>query len=184
MIPIAIFGAPRSGTTWLGQIFNSSVNTLYRYQPLFSYEFKNRLDENSSKHDINKFHSDLINSKSNFVLTNLEFKIYASYLDLSLELLQMKNVYLPGLLKLFLIPSAILNPLSFNFHIPSNGPSFEKAPELSLTIASIEAFASTSLISILGQLGYVFGVLAGDGPGATQEKKFNKYSTQLFIKRI
>lgn len=74
MIPIAIFGAPRSGTTWLGQIFNSSVNTLYRYQPLFSYEFKNRLDENSSKHDINKFHSDLINSKSNFVLTNLEFK--------------------------------------------------------------------------------------------------------------
>ena len=34
---VAIFGVPRSGTSWLGQIFNSSPMVAYRFQPLFSY---------------------------------------------------------------------------------------------------------------------------------------------------
>ncbi len=38
MIPI--FGAPRSGTSWLGQIFNSSPEVIYRYQPLHSYDLR------------------------------------------------------------------------------------------------------------------------------------------------
>ena len=70
---IAIFGAPRSGTTWLGQLFNSSPNTLHRFQPLFSYEFKNRLTTTSTKQDIQNFHLDLINAKSQFVQTNIQF---------------------------------------------------------------------------------------------------------------
>ena len=37
---LALFGCPRSGTSWLGQIFNSAPDVAYRYQPLFSYEFK------------------------------------------------------------------------------------------------------------------------------------------------
>lgn len=65
---IAIFGVPRSGTSWLGQIFNSSPNVAFRFQPLFSYELKNRLNENSSQRDINFFYQDLINTKSDFVL--------------------------------------------------------------------------------------------------------------------
>jgi len=40
---------PRSGTTWLGQIFASSPDVRLKYCPLFSYEFKNILDENSSQ---------------------------------------------------------------------------------------------------------------------------------------
>ena len=55
MNTIAIFGAPRSGTTWLGQLFNSSPNTLYRYQPLFSYEFKDYLSESNTKQNIKQF---------------------------------------------------------------------------------------------------------------------------------
>lgn len=70
---VVIFGAPRSGTTWLGQLFNSSPNTLYRFQPLFSYEFKNYLNSESSESEINNFHSKLIKAKSNFVKTNLNF---------------------------------------------------------------------------------------------------------------
>jgi hypothetical protein len=70
---IAIFGAPRSGTSWLGQLFNSSPNTLYRFQPLFSYEFKDRLTSTSSKHDIQNFYLDLLNVKSEFTLTKLNF---------------------------------------------------------------------------------------------------------------
>ena len=70
---LALFGVPRSGTSWLGQIFNSSPNTLYKYQPLFSYEFKDYLNSNSTKMDIDKFHKELIDSKSEFVNTNLSF---------------------------------------------------------------------------------------------------------------
>jgi len=70
---IAIFGAPRSGTTWLGQLFNSSPNTLYRYQPLFSYEFKDYLNSKNNKSDIMDFYKKLIVAKSQFVQTNIKF---------------------------------------------------------------------------------------------------------------
>lgn len=65
---VALFGVPRSGTTWLGQIFNSSPSVAFRYQPLFSYEFKDRLSDRSTKHDIDEFNNDLLDAKSNFVL--------------------------------------------------------------------------------------------------------------------
>lgn len=71
---IAIFGAPRSGTTWLGQLFNSSPNCLYRYQPLFSYEFKNHITANSAPADIENFYKKLKNAKSEFVLTKHSFE--------------------------------------------------------------------------------------------------------------
>lgn len=73
---IAIFGIPRSGTSWLGQIFNSSPRVAYRFQPLFSYEFKNRINENSSREDIEKFNRNLFNAGSDFVLqkTNISGK--------------------------------------------------------------------------------------------------------------
>lgn len=68
---IAIFGVPRSGTSWTGQIFNSSSYVAYRYQPLFSYEFKGMINANSNKQDIEKFHKVILNSKSDFVLQNV-----------------------------------------------------------------------------------------------------------------
>lgn len=42
-----VAGAPRSGTSWLGQIVDSSPQVVYRYQPLFSYAFKNFVDFDS-----------------------------------------------------------------------------------------------------------------------------------------
>jgi hypothetical protein len=71
---IAIFGAPRSGTTWLGQMLNSSSNTLYRYQPLFSYEFKDYLSPTSSSLEIGEFHTKVSDAKSDFVLTEHKFR--------------------------------------------------------------------------------------------------------------
>lgn len=56
---IAIHGVPRSGTTWLGEIINSSPNVRYKFQPLFSYELKGFLDENSDLNDIKAFYNKL-----------------------------------------------------------------------------------------------------------------------------
>ena len=48
-IPVAIHGVPRSGTSWIGEIINSSPNVLYKFQPLFSYALKDFLTTFSKK---------------------------------------------------------------------------------------------------------------------------------------
>ena len=65
---IGVHGAPRSGKSWLGQLFNSSEHVAYRYQPLFSYAFKDRLDTRSSASEISSFFSDLLHTEDDFVL--------------------------------------------------------------------------------------------------------------------
>jgi hypothetical protein len=55
MNKVAIHGVPRSGTTWLANIFNSHERVAYRQQPLFSYAFKGFLDEHSSEERIREF---------------------------------------------------------------------------------------------------------------------------------
>jgi len=65
---IAVHGAPRSGTSWLGQLFNSSEHVAYRYQPMFSHAFKNRLDTSSSASEVSRFFSDLLCTEDDFVL--------------------------------------------------------------------------------------------------------------------
>lgn len=51
----AIHSAPRSGSTWLGEIINASPKVKYCYQPLFSYALKNFLTENSSLKEVDDF---------------------------------------------------------------------------------------------------------------------------------
>lgn len=65
---IALHGAPRSGTTWLGSIFDSSPNVAYRFQPLFSYAHKSFLNENSSKEKIDIFFDAILKTQDEFVL--------------------------------------------------------------------------------------------------------------------
>lgn len=67
MNKIAIHSVPRSGSSWLGEIINSSPDVNYAYQPLFSYEFKSRLDENSSLTDINKLYQEISRSEDEFI---------------------------------------------------------------------------------------------------------------------
>jgi hypothetical protein len=56
---VSIHGAPRSGTSWLGQIFNSHSDVAYRFQPLFSYRFKGAISDRSSSAEIKGFLRDL-----------------------------------------------------------------------------------------------------------------------------
>jgi hypothetical protein len=66
--PIAIFSVPRSGTSWLGQIFNSSPHVIYRFQPLFSFAFKDFLSDHSSSTEIMDFYEKLKDTQDSFVL--------------------------------------------------------------------------------------------------------------------
>ena len=65
---VAIHSAPRSGSSWLGQILNSSPKVCYRFQPLFSYAFKNYLNEKSSQEDISAFFKKISISEDDFLL--------------------------------------------------------------------------------------------------------------------
>lgn len=56
---ISIHGAPRSGTSWLGKIFDSQPDVAYRFQPLFSYRFKGAINANSSHDEVEGFLNDL-----------------------------------------------------------------------------------------------------------------------------
>ncbi len=64
---IFIVGVPRSGTSWLGQIIDSSPDVRYRYQPIFSYAFKDAVDMDSSKEEFNHFFTKVYNSDDDFL---------------------------------------------------------------------------------------------------------------------
>jgi hypothetical protein len=72
MNQVAIFGCPRSGTSWLGQLFNASEVVAYRYQPLFSYEFKNWFGVHGvNAVSLEAFNDALMVATSDFVLQPL-----------------------------------------------------------------------------------------------------------------
>ena len=79
MQKLAIHSVPRSGSTWLGQIFNSNPNVAYRYQPLFSFAFKDRLNEYSSPEEIETFFGDILLSRDEFLLQTGKKKLASSY---------------------------------------------------------------------------------------------------------
>lgn len=64
---IAIHSVPRSGSSWLGEIINSSANVKYCFQPLFSYAFKSALDECSTKKQIEKFYLEIGKTEDDFI---------------------------------------------------------------------------------------------------------------------
>ena len=68
MKKIAIHSVPRSGSSWIGQIFNSSQDVNFKFQPLFSYAFKDYLNQSSSLKDINTFFEQIAKSDDPFLL--------------------------------------------------------------------------------------------------------------------
>jgi len=64
---ILLTGMPRSGTSWLSQIFDSSPSVRFRLSPLFSYEFKNALNEESSYDEWYKILKGAYESENDFM---------------------------------------------------------------------------------------------------------------------
>ena len=62
-----VSGMPRSGTTWLAQILASSPDVRLKYCPLFSYEFKNALDESSTAEQWNDLFTKVYQTNSEFL---------------------------------------------------------------------------------------------------------------------
>ena len=71
---VAIHSVPRSGSTWLGEIFNSHGDVKYCFQPLFSYKLKGFLTENSSCDDIDDFYNLLSETEDDFINQKIERK--------------------------------------------------------------------------------------------------------------
>jgi len=82
ILNIAIFSVPRSGSTWLGQIFNSLPSVVYRFQPNFAYSFPYYINDTSDNFQIENFYNELLESTDPFVngeisisgKNNIEFK--------------------------------------------------------------------------------------------------------------
>ena len=68
MNKFAIFGVPRSGTSWLSQIFNSHPDVISRSQPLFSFGHKGRLTDHSTCDEINLFFDEITHTQDPFAL--------------------------------------------------------------------------------------------------------------------
>ena len=62
-----VSGMPRSGTTWLSQIIASSPDVRLKSCPLFSYEFKNALNKESTKEQWEQLFVDVYNTESEFL---------------------------------------------------------------------------------------------------------------------
>ncbi|MGY0392963.1 sulfotransferase domain-containing protein [Bizionia sp. KMM 8389] len=67
MNKIAIHSVPRSGSTWLGNIFNSHSKVTFKLQPLFSYAFKGAISPSATKEDINSFFKKIQTSEDSFI---------------------------------------------------------------------------------------------------------------------
>jgi Sulfotransferase domain len=75
MDKVAIFGVPRSGTSWLSQIFNSHPDVALRFQPLFSFGHKGAISESSSSDEVRSFFDDILHSRDAFALMESEMQI-------------------------------------------------------------------------------------------------------------
>ena len=76
---VALYGVPRSGTSWLGQILDSCPDIVFRFQPLFSYRFKNRITTESTKEDIEYFFQELYCEDKDIFLNQIENKKRGMY---------------------------------------------------------------------------------------------------------
>lgn len=67
MQKIAIHSVPRSGSTWLSSIFDSHPKVNFKLQPLFSYAFKDYLNEKSTSSEIDSFFNKISMSNDDFI---------------------------------------------------------------------------------------------------------------------
>lgn len=103
---ISIHGAPRSGTSWLGQIFDSNPEVRYKFQPLFAYSFKDRLHVRSDKREIVDFYNELYRYEDEF-LDQADKKEKGTYPNFQLKSSAPKSLVTKMVRYHYLIPTLI-----------------------------------------------------------------------------
>lgn len=98
---IAIHSVPRSGSSWLGELFNSSPAVKYKYQPLFSYALKGFIHESSGKEEIDAFFKKLIITEDAFLdqTENVESGKFPRFQKNEIEFIVYKEVRYHHILK-------------------------------------------------------------------------------------
>lgn len=64
---IGLYGVPRSGTSWLGEILNSSSELIYKFQPQFSYAFRDRITKDSTYEEMISSFQEMMVSQDDFI---------------------------------------------------------------------------------------------------------------------
>jgi hypothetical protein len=64
---IALHSVPRSGSSWLGEILNSSEKVKYCFQPLFSYALKDYLNLSATASNVEVFFGRLQSTEDSFI---------------------------------------------------------------------------------------------------------------------
>lgn len=78
---MTIQSVPRSGSSWLGQIFKSSPQVEFRFQPLFAYAFKGAVRPDSTRAEILDFFAGILRTTDDFILQRDDYHV--EYPDLS-----------------------------------------------------------------------------------------------------
>ena len=52
---VGIFSVPRSGSSWIGELFNSSPDTRFAYQPMFAERFRDKIGVRSDSEHLKEF---------------------------------------------------------------------------------------------------------------------------------
>lgn len=68
--PLLLLGMPRSGTTWLSQIFESSPDFIVRLSPNYSWPLKNHLNLSSSREEWTSNFTSALNTNNEFMTHN------------------------------------------------------------------------------------------------------------------
>ena len=104
---VSLHSAPRSGSTWVQNIFESHPCIITKFQPLFCYEFKNIIHKNSTKNDFNNFIYNIYHSENDFLNMTSDFhkeckaKI-PKFSKQTINTMLMKNVHHNHLIKTFI----------------------------------------------------------------------------------
>jgi hypothetical protein len=104
---LSIHGAPRSGTSWLGQLFNSSPQVRFKFQPFYSYAFRDQLNVDDDAQKTRDFFDALYDSNEEYLDRQVQIKdgIYPEFKikQDSPEFLSLKSVkyhyYIPKFLR-------------------------------------------------------------------------------------
>lgn len=175
---ILLYGMPRSGTTWIGKIFDSHTKTLYRHEPDTWNKIKQipllESVENTQKHSnfLNEYVHDFINSRQPEVNGKLPFfdKSYQSFIR--------KNLFRGSV-----VFSSIVSKLKANTRLRVISPiNIDKQSDYIVVWKSIQLLGRMGVIEnclenckgvhiLRHPCGYIASVLNGES-----KRKFSSYT--------